>query len=69
MPGVRKGIAWDLPRRRLALKQHWSLATRLAAERYGSALVMPRTWKSRWRRSSPAFPSGPALPARPASAC
>lgn len=46
MPGVRKGIAWDLPRRRLALKQHWSLATRLAAERYGSALVMPRTWKS-----------------------
>ena len=31
MPGVRKGIVWDLPRRRLALKEHWSLATRLAA--------------------------------------
>jgi heptosyltransferase-2 len=46
MPGVRKGIVWDLPRRRLALKQHWSLATRLATERYGSVLVMPRTWKS-----------------------
>ena len=46
MPDVRKGIVWDLPRRRLALKQHWSLATRLAAERFGSALVMPRTWKS-----------------------
>ena len=46
MPGVRKGIVWDLPRRRLALKEHWSLATRLAAERYGSVLVMPRTWKS-----------------------
>ena len=29
MPGVRKGIVWDLPRRRLALKQHWSLATRV----------------------------------------
>jgi len=46
MPGVRKGIVWDLPRRRLALKEHWSLATRLAAERHGSVLVMPRTWKS-----------------------
>src|SRR3954469_10025335 len=46
MPGVRKGIVWDLPRRRLALKEHRSLATRLAAEHYGSVLVMPRTWKS-----------------------
>ena len=46
MPGVRKGIVWDLPRRRLALKEHRSLAARLAAERYGSVLVMPRTWKS-----------------------
>ena len=46
MPGVRKGIVCDLPRRRLALQEHRSLAARLAAERYGSALVMPRTWKS-----------------------
>jgi heptosyltransferase-2 len=46
MPGVRKGIVWDLPRKRLALKEHRSLAARLAAENYGSVLVMPRTWKS-----------------------
>ena len=46
MPGVRKGIVWDLPRKRLALAQHRALAARFAAEHYGSALVMPRTWKS-----------------------
>src|SRR5436309_31160 len=46
MPGVRKGIVWDLPRKRLAFGQHRALATRFAAEHYGSALVMPRTWKS-----------------------
>jgi heptosyltransferase II len=46
MPGVRKGIVVDLPRKRLALSQHRALAQRLRAERYGQALVMPRTWKS-----------------------
>src|SRR4051812_2378850 len=46
MPGVRKGIVFDLPRKRLALREHRALAARLAAERYGSALVTPRTWKS-----------------------
>ncbi len=46
MPGVRKGIVADLPRRRLALGRHRSLATRLRAEGYGQALVMPRTWKA-----------------------
>jgi heptosyltransferase-2 len=46
MPGVRKGIVCDLPRKRLALQQHRALAAGFAAERYGSALVMPRTWKS-----------------------
>jgi heptosyltransferase-2 len=46
MPGVRKGIVVDLPRQKLALGQHRALAARLAAEHYGSALVMPRTWKS-----------------------
>jgi heptosyltransferase-2 len=46
MPGVRKGIVWDLPRKRLALGEHRALAARLAAEHYGSVLVMPRTWKS-----------------------
>ena len=46
MPGVRKGIVYDLPRRRLALRRHWALARRLREEDYGSALVMLRTWKS-----------------------
>src|SRR5258708_1408452 len=46
MPGVRKGIIVDLPRRRLALGQHHALAGRLRLEAYGQALVMPRTWKA-----------------------
>ncbi len=46
MPGVRKGIVVDLPRRQLALGQHQALAHRLRREGYGQALVMPRTWKS-----------------------
>src|SRR3984885_4590758 len=46
MPGVRSGLVWDLPRSRLALAQQWELARRLRAGNYGTALVMPRTWKS-----------------------
>jgi heptosyltransferase II len=46
MPGLRRGIVWDLPRSRLALKQQMALARRLHAEAYGTALVMPRTWKA-----------------------
>jgi heptosyltransferase II len=46
MPGVRKGIHWDLPRSRLALGQQRRLAEQLRAEGYGQALIMPRTWKS-----------------------
>src|SRR5262250_2515369 len=46
MPGVRKGIVFDLPRERIALSRHRALADLLRAERYGDALIMPRTWKS-----------------------
>ena len=46
MPGVRKGIVVDLPRKRLALDRHRALADRLRAEGYGDALIMPRTFKS-----------------------
>jgi heptosyltransferase-2 len=46
MPGVRKGIVVDLPRKQLALAQHRALGARLRAEGYGQTLVMPRTWKS-----------------------
>jgi heptosyltransferase-2 len=46
MPGVRKGIVFDLPRKRLAWSLHRELADVLRAEDYGDALIMPRTWKS-----------------------
>src|SRR4051794_13392820 len=46
MPGVRRGIVVDLPRKKLAWVEHRALAATLAAEHYGAALVMPRTWKS-----------------------
>src|SRR3569623_1912368 len=46
MPGVRRGILWDLPRGRLALRRQFGLATLLRARNYGPALVLPRTWKA-----------------------
>jgi len=46
MPGVRKGMIVDLPRKQLALSQHSALARRLRPEGYGQALIMPRTWKA-----------------------
>ncbi len=46
MPGVRAGIVWDLPRGRLALAKQWRLAAKLRARGYGTALVLPRTWKA-----------------------
>ncbi|MCC6889570.1 MAG: lipopolysaccharide heptosyltransferase II [Hyphomicrobiales bacterium] len=46
MPGVRKAVVAELPRRRLALAAHRALARRLRQEAYGQALIMPRTWKS-----------------------
>jgi heptosyltransferase II len=46
MPGVRSGIVSDLPRSRLALAKQWELAARLRASGYGTAIVLPRTWKS-----------------------
>ena len=46
MPGIRKTIVAELPRGRLALAKQWELARRLRRERYGTVVVMPRTWKS-----------------------
>jgi heptosyltransferase-2 len=46
MPGVRRAVVVDLPRKRLALAQHRALARRLKKAGYGTALVMPKTWKS-----------------------
>ncbi len=46
MPGVRRAVVVDLPRKRLAFGQHRALAIRLKREGYGTALIMPKTWKS-----------------------
>ncbi len=46
MPGVRSAVVSHLPRSRLALVRQSRLATLLRAADYGTALVMPRTWKS-----------------------
>ena len=45
MPEVRQAIVVDLPRKRLPLGEHKALADRLRRESYGTALIMPRTWK------------------------
>jgi heptosyltransferase II len=46
MPGLRKAIVVDLPRKRIDLSRHRALGKRLQSEGYGTALVMPRTWKA-----------------------
>src|SRR5215472_14862679 len=46
MPGVRGRIVWDLPRGRLAVAKQVGLAAELRTRGYGTALVLPRTWKS-----------------------
>ncbi|WP_454645663.1 lipopolysaccharide heptosyltransferase II [Bradyrhizobium liaoningense] len=46
MPGVRAGIVWDLPRGQLAIGRQFGLAKFLRERNYGTALVLPRTWKA-----------------------
>ncbi|MGB6538871.1 MAG: lipopolysaccharide heptosyltransferase II, partial [Xanthobacteraceae bacterium] len=46
MPGVRRALVVDVPRKRLALAVHYRLAQRLKREGYAAALIMPKTWKS-----------------------
>jgi heptosyltransferase-2 len=46
MPGVRRAIVADLPRKRLGFGHQRELAAQLRREGYGTALIMPRTWKS-----------------------
>src|SRR6185295_2703023 len=45
MPELRQAIVVDLPRKRLSYADHAALAERLKRENYGTALIMPRTWK------------------------
>ena len=72
MPGVRSGIVWDLPRSRLAVAKQWGLAVQLRARSYGTALVLPRTWKSAHRTGASRYPGtdrlrrrGEVWPAQP----
>src|ERR1044072_8164204 len=46
MPELRQAIVVDLPRKRLSYAEHAALAERLKRENYGTALIMPRTWKA-----------------------
>jgi heptosyltransferase-2 len=46
MPGVRRVIVIDLPRRRLGVALQRQLADRLREGRYAQALVMSRKWKA-----------------------
>lgn len=46
MPGVRAKIVVDLPRSRLAVAKQRALAADLRRRGYGTALVLPRTWKA-----------------------
>ena len=46
MPGVRSAVVWDLPRSRLAVARQRALAALLRERHYGTALILPRTWKS-----------------------
>ena len=46
MPGVRKAIAFDIPRKKAAFSENFALAKILRSEGYGSALIMPRKWKA-----------------------
>src|SRR5665811_392505 len=46
MPGIRRAIVVDLPRRRLGVALQRELAAKLRAGGYGQALVMSRKWKA-----------------------
>ena len=46
MPGIRRAIVADLPRRRLGMALQFDLARRLREGHYGQALVMSRKWKA-----------------------
>jgi heptosyltransferase-2 len=46
MPGIRRAIIADLPRRRLGVADQRQLADQLGEGHYGQALVMSRKWKA-----------------------
>jgi heptosyltransferase-2 len=46
MPGVRRAIVADIPRKRLGWPQQRALAAKLREGRYRQALIMSRKWKA-----------------------
>jgi len=46
MPGVRKAIVHDIPRRQLAYAENRRLAEKLKPKKYGTAFIMSRKWKA-----------------------
>jgi heptosyltransferase-2 len=46
MPGVRKGVVFDIPRRQLALGLNIRLGKILRVENYGKAIITSRKWKA-----------------------
>src|SRR3569833_425624 len=46
MPGIRRAIVADLPRRRRGMARQVELARTLRESGYGQALVMSRKWKA-----------------------
>jgi heptosyltransferase-2 len=46
MPGVRKGVVFDIPRRTPAFALNWQLSRHLRAEHYGKAIITSRKWKA-----------------------
>jgi heptosyltransferase-2 len=46
MPGVRKGIVFDIPRGEPAFGLNWRLSRILKAENYSKAIITSRKWKA-----------------------
>jgi heptosyltransferase-2 len=46
MPGVRKGIVFDIPRREPAFALNWRLSRILKEENYSKAIITSRKWKA-----------------------
>jgi heptosyltransferase-2 len=46
MPGVRRVVVADIPRRRIGLREQFDLARALRKGGYGQALIMSRKWKA-----------------------
>jgi len=46
MPGVRKGVVFDIPRRKPAIALNWRLSRILKKESYGKAIITSRKWKA-----------------------